>query len=358
MKVLSGYVGRSVASATFVVLVGFLGLDYIFRVIDELENIEFEYTFVKVLAYEALRTCMRFYDVMPVVGLIGCLAGMGALANTSELTVIRSAGVSTVRLVWMALRPALLFLALGVLIGEQFAPIAEQTAISYRAYARHQEGIIDVNRGLWIREGNDFIYANLVQPNGKMSGLSIFTFNDDESLESILRAREAVYKESYWMLENAEKTLFRNVNGMPVEISRDIQSRMHWQSSLAPSLLHIASVEPNNLKVTDLFTYIDYLKQQKLNSTEYQLAFWQKVFYPLVMISLVLVGISFVFGPLRQVSMGYRVFWGILLGIGFKTVQDMLGPLSIVYGYPPILAMMAPPLVCAMLGLVMIVRVR
>ena len=352
MKSLSRYVEKTVAAATMVVLVGFIGLDYIFRVLDEISNMENNYTFVKVLAYEGMRTFMRFYDVMPIVGLIGCLAGMGALANTSELIVIRTAGVSTLRIIWMALKPALLFLMMGIIIGEQVAPATEQLANSYRAEARQKQAIIDVNLGLWIREGNDFIYATLVQPNGVMYGLNVFRFNDDESLESILSAKRAIYKSTYWQLEEAEKTVFENNNGMPKKITQNSQLFMHWDSKLAPKLLHIASVPPMNLKVMDLSFYINYLKSQKLNSTEYEIAFWQK------MISLVLVGISFIFGPLRQVSMGYRVFLGILMGIAFRTIQEMLGPLSIVYGFPPILAMLAPPLFCSLLGLTLIIRAR
>ena len=40
---------------------------------------------------------------------------------------------------------------------------------------------------------------------------------------------------------------------------------------------------------------------------------------------LVLVAISFYFGPLRSVTMGFRVFIGIIVGLLFKYAQDLLG---------------------------------
>jgi lipopolysaccharide export system permease protein len=67
----------------------------------------------------------------------------------------------------------------------------------------------------------------------------------------------------------------------------------------------------------------------------------------LVIVSLLLIAISFVFGPLRESSMSLRVFTGLLFGIGLKFVQDLLAPASLVYGFHPFLAIILPVLVCA-----------
>jgi lipopolysaccharide export system permease protein len=72
------------------------------------------------------------------------------------------------------------------------------------------------------------------------------------------------------------------------------------------------------------------------------LAFWKKLFQPLETISLVLIAISFIFGPLRDVSIGYRIFTGVLTGIVFQTVQDLLGPASIVFGFSVMFAALTP----------------
>lgn len=46
----------------------------------------------------------------------------------------------------------------------------------------------------------------------------------------------------------------------------------------------------------------------------YWLAFWTKVLQPLVTAALVLMAISFIFGPLRSATLGQRVFTGVLVG--------------------------------------------
>lgn len=357
MQKLTRYVGRTVMAATAIVLISFIGLDLIFRLIDEAGKVDGHYTFSKALGHELLKTPVRFYDFMPVSGLIGCLAGLGAMANTSEIVVMRSAGVSTFRLVWMALRPALLFLAFAMLVGEFVAPYTQQMAYIYRAKARNYDANFESDHGVWIRDNQDFVLVNVVQSSGVMYGISLFRFDDNDKLTNLIQAERATFNSDHWLMEDVEKTDFK-LQADSEKIEKTPLSRYRWQSTLEPKLLSIAVAEPSDLRLTELYDYSRYLEAQSLNSSAYKLVFWRKVFYPLMMISLVLVGVSFVFGPLRQVTMGYRVFWGIMFGIGFQTFQDTLSPVSMVFGFPAMLSMFAPVLLCMLIGSVLLVRAR
>ena len=67
-------------------------------------------------------------------------------------------------------------------------------------------------------------------------------------------------------------------------------------------------------------------------------------------------GISFVFGPLRESTMGFRIFIGVVIGVSFRILQDMLGPLSIVFEFPPLMAVLSPVLFCVVVGLYLLKR--
>lgn len=70
----------------------------------------------------------------------------------------------------------------------------------------------------------------------------------------------------------------------------------------------------------------------------------------MVTAALVLMAISFIFGPLRSVTLGQRVFTGVLVGFVFRIAQDLLGPSSQVFGFPPLLAVVIPAGICALAG--------
>lgn len=358
MSILSGYISKNVLSATFMVVVALLGLNMVFAIIHELDRISGDYTFWLAIQFVFLELPQRLYAVMPLASMVGCLVGLGALANSSELVVMRSAGLSTLRLVWMALRPALAVMIVAMLIGEYVAPKAQSMATHIKSVALAKQRYLDVNRVVWLRDGNNFVFADVIQPGGVIYGLNIFEFDENDHLLSVKQAKRATYEHKNWLLEDVVETVFGQEQGEIVAAEQQQKELLRWRSGLKPDLLNIAAATPNSLEMHRLWSYSRYLKKQNLNSIEYELAFWEKVFYPLVMVSLVLVGIAFVFGPLREVTMGYRVFTGVLIGVVFNTFQQALGPISIVFGFSPVMAMALPALICGVIGLFLLARVK
>jgi lipopolysaccharide export system permease protein len=56
--------------------------------------------------------------------------------------------------------------------------------------------------------------------------------------------------------------------------------------------------------------------------------------------------------------MGFRIFAGVIVGIVFRTTQDLLGPASLVFGFSPIYAALGPVLICLAAGLILLSRAR
>ena len=50
--------------------------------------------------------------------------------------------------------------------------------------------------------------------------------------------------------------------------------------------------------------------------------------------------------------MGFRIFTGLLLGVGFKFLQDLLAPMALVYGIPPLVAVILPTALCLWLAFI------
>ena len=67
---------------------------------------------------------------------------------------------------------------------------------------------------------------------------------------------------------------------------------------------------------------------------------------PLATLGLVLVAMSFIFGPLREGTMGARIFVGVIVGVVFRISQDFFGPASLIFGYDPLVAALVPIAAC------------
>ena len=359
MRILSSYIAKQVAQATAIILIGFIGLELLFRIIDEMDNVINDYTVWKAIAYELLRTPETLYQMMPMVGLIGCLTGLGALASTSELTIIRAAGVPILKLVWMALRPAIMFLLVALLLGEFVAPEATRIADVMRQTSSNNAQDVNAKQGLWLRDGEDFVSINLADGRGRLFGINIFKFNQERQVIQIISAEQATFIDTYWAFEGVDIIDVNYDENNPSYVSQLRDDNWRWYSTVEPKILSLFAVRyPDKWSMRSLWYYMKYMEEQHLNYDEHALAFWKKVFYPLVMMSLVLVGISFVFGPLREVTMGYRLFTGVLVGVAFKIMQDALAPVSTIYGIQPALAMFFPGMLSSFIGLYMLSRIR
>jgi lipopolysaccharide export system permease protein len=71
---------------------------------------------------------------------------------------------------------------------------------------------------------------------------------------------------------------------------------------------------------------------------------------------LVLVATGFIFGPLRDGTVGLRVFIGPLVGLAFKISQDLVTSITLVYGITPWLAVLLPLAVGAAAGVYLLKR--
>lgn len=351
MLKLDRYVGANIFVAILSVLSIIVFLALLFAFIDELGDVKGDYSVLEAAWYILLTTPQRIYELLPMAALIGCLVGLGGLASNSELTIMRAAGVSLGRIVWAVMKPMLVLMLVGILIGEYVAPWSENKAQAHRSLAQGGGEAQSAKRGLWHRQGQEFVHINAVQPNGVLFGVTRYRFDEERHLLSASFARKAQHQGDHWLLENVATTHFRDRSTEVVKAGSE-----RWDIELSPQLLGTVVMEPEALSVTGLWQYIHYLGEQGLNNERYWLAFWTKVLQPLVTAALVLMAISFIFGPLRSVTLGQRIFTGVLVGFIFRIAQDLLGPSSQVFGFSPLLAVALPAGICALAGVYLLRR--
>ncbi len=353
MRRLNRYVSSTIMASILLVLIIIMGFDALADIIEQVGELEENYDFPKAMLFVLYSLPGNLFELLPFAALIGCLAGLGTLANSSELVVMRSAGISTGRIVWMVMKPAIVIMMIGMLISEYVAPYTQSIAQSERSAALRKTDNLVSRGGLWHREGNQFMHFNVVQPNGVLYGVTIYSFDEQRRLLNTLIAERAIYQSDFWLLEDVVESHLEEEG-----IERSSSTSKRWQTELSPELLNILVLDPLDLSIEGLWRYSNYLDGQGLNSGPYRLAFWKKVLQPLSTLTLVLIAISFIFGPLREVTMGFRIFIGVLVGVVFRTSQDMLAPASLVYGFQPVFASLLPIVIALVIGAWLLRRAR
>ncbi len=339
------YIGKTVAAAIFIVLLVLLSLESISVLVNQLADLEGDYGFVEAVMFVLLNIPSNIYDNLPMAALVGSLVGLGMLAGTSELVVMRAAGVTLIQLIGCVMRPVFVFICLGVFLGEFVAPFTDQYAKSRQALAKGVEPRFKRDSGVWNKEGNEYMHFSAVLPNGRLYGITRYLFDDKQNLVQSSYTETAIYQRDHWFETGGKVSQF---NSGRIDVST-FETRQ-WKTDVSPDLLNILVLDTERLPMRRLSQYASYLDNQNIDASEYKLAFWSKAFQPLAMISLVMIAISFILGSLRQTTMGYRVFVGVIVGLVFQTSQKMLGPTSILFGFSPMLAVLIPILLCFAAG--------
>lgn len=353
MTLLRQYLWRAVMIPTLLMLALLMLLDGLFSFVYELESLRNDYQAMQALQFVLTTLPRRVSDFLPLAILLGALVGLGLLANSGELTVMRAAGVSTERITWMVLRPTLLLLFAGLLISEYVVPHTEQIARSNRSLQESGGEALSSLSGLWHREGDEFIHISAVEPNGVLHGITRYRINEDQELVEIQFITRAIYQNNEWTLEDIRGSRLQD---RQVETWREEAGQ--WLIGLTPEVLSVIILKPEHLALSKLYDYASYLGQQGINAGEYLLAFWQKLSQPLATLGMVVIAVTFIFGPLRQVSMGLRLTAGIGAGLLFHYGQQFFGHMSLVFDVSPMWAALAPAAICLLAGVVLLQRVR
>ncbi|WP_447926905.1 MULTISPECIES: LPS export ABC transporter permease LptG [unclassified Vreelandella] len=341
---LDRYIARNILGAIVIVQIVLLGLDITLAYIGDLGDTQGNYSALDVLLYLGMRLPWRFYQYAPVAVLIGALIGLGTMASSNELTVMRAAGRSLARIVWGVMKPVLLVVAVVLLVAEFVSPRTEQFAEAWRLEQRQGEGTMLTSRSGWQFEGDSVYRFGAIRADNVVLDLTRYRFEERRLVEAT-RAERAYWEEGVWQLEDVNTTRIYDDH-----TESEYVPQAMWETALTPTQLERLLRDIESQAPSELWAYANFLQSQGLSAEQPLLYFWQKVLMPLTMASLVLIAASFVFGPLRTVAAGTRVFYGVVTGLVFKYVQDLLAPASSIFGFSPVWAVLVPTLACAVVG--------
>ena len=328
-------------------------LQILFTYLGELGSLKDNYNAWQAFLYVLWGAPSYLYEILPVAALIGSVLGLGALASNSELIVMRSIGISLWRIVGWVMRSALLLIVLSFVLSEWVIPYTNEKAQSIKK--QRSVATLGEVKGYWSREGQRFTYIDYANSQGQLRNIQSIDFDENYRLQSFITADKGQFvKDGQWNLEQSHQVDLL-AQGNAIKTDHEQQA---LGLALQPKYVHMVTLDPDDLSPSQLISFMQYLKEYSQVPKSYELAFWQKVSSPFAMIALVLIACSFIFGPLRQQSMGFRLVIALFTGLGFFYLQDFLGYASLVYAPSPAWFVLLPILMMFGVGSYLLYRAR
>ena len=354
-RVLDRYIGKTIFSTIMLTLFMLVSLSGIIKFVDQLKKAgQGSYDALGAGLYTLLSVPKDVQLFFPMAALLGALMGLGMLAQRSELVVMQASGFTRMQVAMSVMKTAIPLVLITMAIGEWGAPQGEQMARNMRAQSMYGGSLLSTQQGVWAKDGNSYIYIERIKGDDELGGISIYNFNKQRRLESVRYAATAKFDKDnkQWRLSMVDESDLSD----PKQIIGSQTVSGLWKTNLTPDKLGVVALDPDALSITGLRNYVKYLESSGQDAGRYQLNMWSKIFQPLSVAVMMLMALSFIFGPLRSVPMGVRVITGISFGFVFYVLDQVFGPLTIVYGIPPIVGALLPSASFLLISLWLLLR--
>lgn len=355
MKIMSRYIGKTVASSIGLVTLVLVGLQIFILFVGELNDLGAgDYSLSDAFAYIIMQMPYQVYLFFPVASLIGCLIGLGALASNSELIAIRSAGATVFQLARATMKAAIILIIIVTALGEsmmhQWVHASDERKMMLRSGNKE---LMLYHGGIWLRNGQSFVYVTSISPGHRLQEVKQYKFNDKHQLVLARAIHEMEYKNGQWWMLNARES---QISADKVKTRNILRAK--WDVPLPTDLLGLVDIEPDQMTLSELNHYIEISHKQHQEARRYELDYWQRLFQPMASCIMVFLAIPFIFGPLRQSSMGSRIVLGTFFGFSFHIIDKFFGSASLVYQFSPLIGAAGPTIIFGILAFFMMRRVK
>jgi lipopolysaccharide export system permease protein len=342
MKTLSRYIGREVLFSTTLIFVALLLLFAFFDFIHELANVGKEgYPLGRALLFVGLSIPSHTYELVPTAALIGTLFAMAQLVANSEYTVMRASGGSLTQITLAIVRVGIPLAIATFLAGEFVAPPAERLAQQVRLQTEGSRIVAQqFESGFWFKQDLSFVNIRNVLADMTLLGVRIYEFDRDLRLKTLRVADSGSFVgDGLWRLKNVRSTTL-DANGAKVTRADEYD----WETVLKPSILTVYQVPPEKLELPTLYDNIQVLGSNQQKTSRFEIALWNKLFYPAAVIVMMVLALPFAYFQRRAGGVGFRVFAGTILGLCYFLLARLFAHMGAINDWPPLFSATFPVL--------------
>jgi lipopolysaccharide export system permease protein len=355
VTILDRYFAKTVLLHTLMVLAVLLSLMTLVNFISQQDDIgQGSFGVSSAFLVTLLQLPQQAYQMLPIAALIGAIIGLGGLAHDSELTVVRAAGVSVARIAVSAGLAGLVVAALLWVIGEYFAPPADQYARQYKIFSRYSQLEFTGSRSAWVRQGPYYINVRRQAAENLYGGVYVYELDAERRLVMVGRAETAAQDaDGRWVLTNYSETRL----GEDATKAR-VVPRLVTDQRFNADFLGMAVTQPSSMPLTDLYAYKAHLQANNLDSSVWEIAFWSRLSRLVAAVVVCVFAVPFAFGPMRSAGAGARTIMGIMVGVLFVLLTQTLENSGQVYGLNPLLVAWGPTALLLAIAVFAIWRTR
>jgi LPS export ABC transporter permease LptG len=344
-------------------VVSFFTLFAVYEFIQLLDDIAQRGQKASVAGYLLFRIPWMLSQVLPMSCLMSCFLTFGVMSRFNEVTAVKASGTSIYRLSVPIIMVTLALSVLAYVNYDYLVPFANQRAMQIRDVIRGRSPrSYQVGDRRWVfgSGGRLYNYRNYVPPPlpvlpaagaGTFEGFSVY-FLDPVTYEmkGRLYARSAVFQEGKWLLREGWSREFHPDGEL---FERFVEKRIALAEG--PTFFVKEWKTPEQMNFAELRRLVTDLRARGYDAQELMVDLYTKTSFPLVPLTLIIIGLPFCFRIGRKGSL-YGVGIAILVAALYFLTFSATSALGGTGVMPAFLAAWAPNLIFAGTGAYLLLR--
>jgi lipopolysaccharide export system permease protein len=258
------------------------------------------------------------------------------------------------RITRSVLQTGLLMAILVAVLGEFVVPGATRMAKTYRAEAMEEKLIVGGTNDLWARDGARYVNVKSILPDHQLRYIRLYEIDEQHKLKSIVYAESARYEGEEWILNNIKRSDISEAG-----VSTSTEKQMILQRLILLELFTVLELESKDMSARELFTYIEYLVDNNIDSDEYRLELWIKILMPFTCLAMLLIAMPIVFATTpRSGGTGQRIVLAILIGIVYFVINRSMNHLGLALDIAPLLSASLPLMMITVVSVYFLQRIN
>lgn len=351
MKTLNQYLIKTYLAATTTCLAAFIA---IYLVVDFLERYgKFSRAGAStssVLLYFICKIPEMIFQTTPLAVLMGTILAIGSLAKNSEITAMRSSGISLFQIGRPLLATASVISFALLLMQEFITPFANEKMIYIDQVVVKKKGSAAFFRqdNIWHRDENLILQAKIFNPEtSSLKGITIWQTDKGIEPESRIDAESGTPANGGWQLSAVMKRSFADTGKITTTFSDSLFTKL----DLTVSDLKVVAKAAEDMGFTALRRYCRTISENGYDATRYLTLLHSKISLPFATLVMAFLGIPFSLRDGRSGGIGIGIGFSIAIGFSYFIINSLLLSLGQAGALPPILAAWTANIIFAAAGL-------
>lgn len=295
----------------------------------------------EIIRYILLRAPQIASQFTPFAALLAIVVTLAALNLSSEIVVMRAAGMSVHRV----LRPiagTCALIALAHFVFHEAVVVGASARLDYWEANDFEVGLkhdASTRTNLQLTAENEFVFAETAsrtEDGVRLGDVVIYGLDEEGLITSVTEARSTLYADDGWRKLDARQSLASSA--APAERVETAP----WTTSLRPELLFALSLNPDRASMPTLVRQIAQLRRDGADAHAATTSLLSRFSKPMATLLMPLLGAIAGFGVSRQGNQLVRAAGGAALGFFYFVAENLMLAIGKLGVAPPMLGAFFP----------------